>query len=258
MRATGIDPSSLLRDVTACIGFYTRIPIPGEIALPAHFADAQWAAPVAGLVVGAAGGCAMALSLWAGLPATVAAALALATTMLVTGALHEDGAADVADGFGGGRTRESKLEIMRDSRIGTYGVCALVLSILTRWSALAALAGAGMWPAVFALVGAQVAARAPIAAFMHLVAPARSDGLSAGVGRPGQPSAIAALVIGLLALLPGGLSFTIVATILLAIWFAVLKRLCERQIGGQTGDVLGALEQGGEVAVLCAACIFLL
>ena len=73
--------------------------------------------------------------------------------MLATGCLHEDGLSDVADGFGGGKTRERKLEIMRDSRIGAYGACALVLSVLLRWSALAdladpraRLAGAGRRP----------------------------------------------------------------------------------------------------------------
>ena len=79
----------------------------------------------------------------AGLSPSVAAALALAAAMLATGCLHEDGLSDVADGFGGGKTRERKLEIMRDSRIGAYGAAALVMSVLIRWSALADLGSAG-------------------------------------------------------------------------------------------------------------------
>lgn len=252
------DPQSLLRDVAACVGFYTRLPVPAAITLPANFAGAQWAAPVAGLLVGTAGGAAVALALEVGLPASVAAAVALAATMLITGALHEDGSADVADGFGGGATRERKLEIMRDSRIGTYGVCALTMGIVARWAALAALAGAGTWTVFLVLIAAHVAARAPIAAFMHVVAPARTDGLSAGVGRPDNGVALAALGLGVLGLLLCGFKFAVVTAVLLGLWFAALKRLCERQIGGQTGDVLGALEQGGEIAVLFAACIFLL
>ena len=115
------------------------------------------------------------------LPPLPAAALAVAATVAVTGALHEDGLADVADGFGGGATRERKLEIMRDSRIGTYGVCALILSFILRISALTNLGDPALVTAV--LVAAHAAARAPIPAFMRLVPAARTDGLSADAGR---------------------------------------------------------------------------
>jgi len=248
----------LLADIVACIGFYTRIPVPRSVPLPASFAAAQWAAPVAGLIVGLLGALVMSAALWLGLPATIAAVAALAATMLVTGALHEDGAADVGDGFGGGATRERKLEIMRDSRIGTYGVCVLGLGLLARWSALAALGVLGGWTVLIALAAAHAAARAIMPAFMAHVANARGDGLSAGVGQVPPATAIAALLLGALALLPGGLAFALVTACLLALWFLVLQQLCQRQIGGQTGDVLGALEQGGEIIVLFSACIFLL
>ena len=100
-------------------------------------ARAAWAFPIAGLVVGLIGAIVYALAHRIGLPSWTAAALAVAATLLATGCLHEDGLADTADGFGGGKTREQKLEIMRDSRIGTYGVCALALSLLLRVGALA-------------------------------------------------------------------------------------------------------------------------
>ena len=103
-------------------------------------AKAAWAFPIAGIVVGLIGAVVYLFGLPNGLPPWPAAALSVAATMVITGCLHEDGLADTADGFGGGRTRELKLEIMRDSRIGAYGVCALVLSILLRVSALASLA----------------------------------------------------------------------------------------------------------------------
>nr|WP_295464357.1 adenosylcobinamide-GDP ribazoletransferase [Mesorhizobium sp.] len=258
MSRSGLDPRDVLADVVACVGFYTRIPVPRSVPLPASFAAAQWAAPLAGLIVGLAGALAMCAALWLGLPATVAAVIALAATMLVTGALHEDGAADVGDGLGGGSTRERKLEIMRDSRVGAYGVCVLGVSLLARWSALAALAAAGGWMVAIALIAAHAAARAPIPAFMAIVAPARLDGLSAGAGRPGQETSIAALVLGALVLLLGGPAFALASAVVLALWFLALRRLAERQIGGQTGDVLGALEQGGEALILMSACVFLL
>ncbi|MBN8881520.1 MAG: adenosylcobinamide-GDP ribazoletransferase, partial [Salana multivorans] len=101
-------------------------------------------------------------------------ALALAAGMAATGCLHEDGLSDVADGFGGGKTREHKLEIMRDSRIGTYGTAALGLSLLLRWSALAGLAGPV--EVLAALIAAHCASRALLGAFMHLLPRARADG----------------------------------------------------------------------------------
>ena len=115
-----------------------------------------------------------------GLPTTIVAALALAAGTLVTGGLHEDGLADVADGFGGGSTPEKKLTIMKDSRIGSYGVAALILSFLLRWSALVALG----FVAIPVLLLAHAASRALMPALMRLSPPARENGLSAGAGRP--------------------------------------------------------------------------
>jgi adenosylcobinamide-GDP ribazoletransferase len=171
---------------------------------------------------------------------------------LATGALHEDGLADTADGFGGGNSREQKLAIMRDSRIGTYGVCALALSLVLRVGALASLPSAHA--VVWALLAAHAAARATMPALMLLLPPARSDGLSHDAGQPAGAGVAAAAAIGFLVLvfcLPLGRA--IVALILLVAIVALMAWLATRQIGGQTGDVLGALEQVGEIAVLLAA-----
>ncbi|RIK85995.1 MAG: adenosylcobinamide-GDP ribazoletransferase, partial [Hyphomicrobiales bacterium] len=121
------------------------------------FAETQWAAPVAGALVGLGVGAVAWLALALGLPASLAAAFALAAGIAVTGALHEDGLADTADGFGGGRDRDGKLAIMRDSRIGSYGVLALGLSLIARWAALAALAAASPAAALAAAVAAHAA-----------------------------------------------------------------------------------------------------
>lgn len=243
--------SPSLHDITACLGFYTRLPMP--VQPHRSLATAQWAAPIAGLIVGAAAGLAGWLLLLIGVPATITAALILAASIGLTGALHEDGLADVADGFGGGHDRERKLEIMKDSRIGTYGVLALALSLLLRWSALVALLASGGAATFLALVAAHAGSRALIPAFMATVPPARPTGLSAGIGAIDARTAMIALALGGLALLLFGLAAAILCIVLLALLFIGLRRLALRQIGGQTGDVLGALQQGGKIAILVVA-----
>lgn len=238
----------LIHDIAACIGFYTRLPLPRRIWASSGFAGASWASPVAGALVGLCGAGTCLVASAAGLPPMPAAALALASTMLATGALHEDGLADTADGFGGGRSRESKLEIMRDSRLGTYGACALLLSVLLRWSALAGLAEP--WPVAMALVAAHAAARSLLPVFMRCTPPARPEGLAAGAGTPSRAGAWVSLAIGAAALVPAGLVPALASALLLILWSSLLRRLALGQIGGQTGDVLGCLEQGGEILVL--------
>lgn len=242
-------------DINACLTFYTRLPFPQNAQGRRSFAQAQWAAPMAGLVVGFLGGIAYFVAELIGLPDFIAAIFGLGVTMLVTGCLHEDGLADVADGFGGGAGKERKLEIMKDSRIGTYGVAALAMTILLRWSALAAFPSPGA--AMAALVAAHIASRALIPAFMWLVPPARQNGLSAGVGAIPLEAVQGAIGIGIASLFLIGFAGALMAAAFLALWFFFLRRLSEQQIGGQTGDVLGCLQQGAEIIVLLAACCFL-
>lgn len=249
-------PARLIGDIESCLTFYTRLRLPLGNA-GADFAAAQWAAPVAGAIVGVCAGLALWIGLRLGLPEGIAAALAIAVPMLVTGCLHEDGLADLADGFGGGAGREAKLEIMRDSRIGSYGVAALILTVLLRWTAISTLAAEGA--AIAALVAAHAASRAALPAFIAVTPPARRDGLSAGIGSVPREAVAGALALGALALLPTlGIGAAIWAAIALLAWGFALRSLALRQIGGQTGDVLGALQQGGEIVVLLAACIFLI
>jgi adenosylcobinamide-GDP ribazoletransferase len=240
-------------ELRASILFLTRLrygpamPVDG-----AAIAQAAWAFPIAGILVGLIGAVVYLLAHRLGLPPWPSAALSVAATMAITGCLHEDGLADTADGFGGGRTRELKLEIMRDSRIGAYGVCALVLSILLRVSALASLADTSIVMA--ALIAAHGAARATLPVFMYFVPPARHEGLSASAGQPPRDSIIAAAVLGILivALCLGPL-LAIAALILLVAVIALLAWLSLAQIDGQTGDVLGAVEQVSEIAILLVA-----
>lgn len=242
----------LMTDLRIGISLCTRLPIgPAEAIGEGDVARASWTFPIAGLLVGLAGALVYAVAIRVNVGAQPAAALAVAATLLFTGAMHEDGLADTADGLGG-KSRERKLEIMRDSRIGTFGACALAISVLVRWSTLADIAEPRF--VAVALICAHVAARACVPAFMHLVPPARSDGLSSGAGQPPFASVVTALLLGIASLLLAfGPTGTMVTLLLLLVLALLLARLAIGQFGGQTGDVLGALEQACEAAVLLVA-----
>jgi adenosylcobinamide-GDP ribazoletransferase len=211
-----------------------------------------WAIPIAGAIVGLIGALVFALARALGLAPLPSAVLTLVATMTATGCLHEDGLADTADGFGGGVSRDDKLAIMRDSRLGTYGTCALILSVLLRTAAITSLAT----PALVtpALIAAHAASRSTILISLWLVPPARADGLSASAGSVSQTSVSIASALGLAALvLAFGLATGFAVMVLLLLLIGAMARLCIKQIGGQTGDVLGALEQIGEIIILLAA-----
>lgn len=242
-------PKNLPRDLRVAIAFLTRIPV-GDAE--GGLAAAVWAFPVAGLLVGLGGGICYGLAIAIGAPAGVAALLALAATALITGALHEDGLADTADGFGGGTTPERKLEIMRDSRSGAFGVLALVFSVTLRATALAAIsepAAAGA-----ALIAAAALSRGLLPGVMTALPLASRYGLAAAAGRPTNRTAWAAAGIGTVAALvllgPGA---GVMAIVLAGLAVAGLALLARRQIGGYNGDTLGAAQQLAETAVLIAA-----
>jgi adenosylcobinamide-GDP ribazoletransferase len=240
-------------ELKASIAFCTRLPFARATPEAARaLGQAAWAFPVVGIVVGLVGAVTYVLAHRLGVPTWPAAALSVAATLVVTGALHEDGLADTVDGFGGGGTRQQKLDIMRDSRTGAYGVCALVLSLLLRIGALASFADApGI---IWALLASHGAARATMPALMWLLPPARSDGLSYEAGQPTGESMAAAAAIALVILLfclhPAR---GVIAAVFLIAATALVAWLSARQIDGQTGDVVGALEQVGEIVVLLVA-----
>jgi len=243
----------LTGDLVVAFGFYTRLPSPRDYPHAGEgLARASWAAPVAGAIVGAIGALAYALAHAVGLGPLPAAGLALVATLVVTGALHEDGLADTADAFGAGASPENRLAIMRDSRIGTFGAGALIMSIGLRWAALASLAGPTRVAA--ALIAAHAAARAMPPLLMLLVPPARPDGLSADAGLPPADSVAGAALLGFAALILAlGLAKGLIAAVLLALGLAAMRWLALNKIGGQTGDVLGALEQVCEIVVFLVA-----
>jgi adenosylcobinamide-GDP ribazoletransferase len=240
-------------DLRTCLLFSTRLPIPHSVpAGGADIARASWALPLIGVLIGLLGAAAYWIAFELHLPPLVCAALALVTTLAATGCLHEDGLADAADGLFGGRDRAERLAIMRDSRIGSYAACALIVSLILRTAALAALPGPGA--VTLALVASHAGARAMMPGFLRLVPPARADGLAADAGRPPQPRAALAALLGVIAVIAAlGTRRGLLALPLLLVLFVAVRRLCVQLIGGQTGDTVGALEQLSEILILLTA-----
>ena len=242
-----------LADLKLCVAALTRLPLRlDEAAAARPLAAAAWAFPVVGLGIGLVGAVLYGIAQWCGLAPWLAAGIALAAMVLATGALHEDGLADTADGFGGGRDRESKLAIMRDSRIGTYGVIALVLSFALRLGALDAIGRPSAVAASLLLAGAM--SRAAIVLVLWLGAPARADGLGAAAGQADAPTVFVAAAIAVAAgVVLIGFGATLVAAVAASVAALIVLWISQRQIGGTTGDVLGATQQLAEIAVLLVA-----
>jgi adenosylcobinamide-GDP ribazoletransferase len=232
--------------------FFTRLPIATPACRGGQLADAAWAFPLVGAGIGAVAAFAFVLAQMLGLGDWSAALWAVLASIALTGALHEDGLADTADGLLGGRDRDHALAVMRDSRLGTFGVLAIVLSVLLRTAALARIGDAVH--AGLALIAAHAASRGTLPVAMRVMAPARADGLGVEAGRPSAPAAIAAVTISVLISL-AALSPTRSAIALGAAGASVFVAgmLAQRRIGGYTGDVLGAFQQIGEIVVLLTA-----
>lgn len=250
---------SVLADVGLAIGFLSRIPVPHltEASGDGPLARALRFAPIAGLAVASVPVLVVALGMQLVLPWFATAALAVAGAIWITGALHEDGLADVADGFGGGTTRERKLAIMRDSRIGTYGTVALVCSIVLRIACVARLAEQGKPSSVVsAIVVAACVSRALMLMPMTVLKAARHDGLARRAGAVTWSNFAVAIGLALLLsgipLIYGEYTPSRLATAvgLAALGCIATTALAQRQIGGVTGDVVGASQQVGEIAVL--------
>ncbi|MCZ8260996.1 MAG: adenosylcobinamide-GDP ribazoletransferase [Beijerinckiaceae bacterium] len=252
----------LAGDLLNVMRFYTRLPLPvfrferEAHALP-DFRRAAWAIPVTGAVVGSCGALAGGLAYLAGLSPLIGAALAMAVQVAITGAFHEDGLADSCDGLFGGATPERRLEIMKDSRIGTFGGAGLVFALLLRVLALAELFRL-MGPAALALLPGIAALSRGVALMPVLIlSPAGSQGLSASVPLPDLPAWLVAVTLGgvvhagaclWLDLPLGGLVAALGALLLMP----ALAALARSKIGGHNGDILGACQQVAEIALLLA------
>lgn len=242
-----------LHELAAAFGLLTRLPV-GPF-LPAgtevNHADCVWAYPVVGLKIGILGGAVFWMALRFGMPPALASGWTLAALTLITGGFHEDGLADTADGFGGGRGRERKLEIMRDSRIGSYGAIALVLSLGLRWAAIATIASP--FAVLLALIVAGALGRAAMIGILLVLKPARADGLAASLGEiQVAPAATGVAIAFLAAAALLAVSMAVAVIVLALIGVATMAWLARRQVGGYTGDILGATEIVVECLVLTA------
>lgn len=253
----------MLRDFLAALGFFTRIPIPARASHDAaalQRAPRYW--PLIGLIVGlvAAGVTELAARM---LPVSLALLLGMVAAILVTGALHEDGLADSADGFGGGWDRARVLAIMKDSSIGSYGALALALTLLLRYNVLLEI-DAAFEPPTLALVmiaghaASRLAGLIPMALLPYARAEddasARSRPLAAGLGGMALPFA-ALCGIAPCGLLPAADALT--ALVAAALTGLAATAYFRRRIDGYTGDCLGATQQLSEVAFyLGIACSF--
>lgn len=240
------------RNTLTALRFFTRLPIPDWFDEDKHSApklnEAAVAFPVAGFLIGV-----IPALVWyianQFLSPFLAASLAIFTGTLITGALHEDGLADCADGLGGGVEKERVLEIMRDSTIGTYGAVALFFSFAFR---IGALASFDTMNGVIALLIAHTVASAAMVIAISTAQYARNSGLGESVREGADDSQLyTALAIGLAILIVLAFSLTAILAFVLAIFAAwIFLQYLKSRIGGYTGDGLGAMEQIAEITIL--------
>jgi adenosylcobinamide-GDP ribazoletransferase len=262
--STAHEPLTLARfalAVARCVRFYSRLPVPalpGEAdphAIP-DFRIEPVGLPFAALLIVLPALLVSLLCAALRLDPLLSAALAVAALVVSTGAFHEDGLCDCADGLFGGHDVERRLEIMKDSRIGTFAGCALGLSLLLRVAALAAIVRSGGLDAMMgALAIAAVVSRVEGVRVLATLPTARAYGASAAVGKPTIRTALMAgglaLMLTLVLMLACNLPFlgVLCGIVLGHLMVSVLAGLCRRLIGGQTGDVAGAAQQLAEIGI---------
>ena len=253
-----------LRHYLLALQYFTRIPVTGPLAQWADYSPERLRAsaahfPGVGVLVGfcAAGVAAGLLHVLkpTALASLVAAVVSTLATVLLTGALHEDGLADVADGLGGSPDRERALEIMKDSRVGAFGVLALVLALLSKVSLLALIGDADTSALGVALVLAHVVSRTwPLLLIRWLphvgdTALSKSKPLADRISRASLAAGFTWLLLALtLAAWARGPVFLFLPMVASLIALLALKRLFRRRLGGFTGDCLGATQQVCEIA----------
>ncbi|GJL88327.1 MAG: adenosylcobinamide-GDP ribazoletransferase [Minwuia thermotolerans] len=248
--------ASLDIDLAIALGWLTRLPtrFPAAAA-DRKLAQALWAFPVVGALLAAALATTFAAMVGLGANGLLAAAVTIALSVLLTGALHEDGLADMLDGLGARSGRDARLAAMRDSRIGTYGTLGLIVFLLIRVAALSSL---DVLDALAALLAALALGRAGMAVVMARLPLARADGAAAGAGKAGDRDMRKACATGLLiALLASVIGGAPIMQLLLAVVLAVavvlaMAQIAQHYFGGYTGDVLGATCMAVETTVLLA------
>lgn len=248
-------------DFVMALRFFSRLPTGASPHQKPDLGRIAMALPLASVAIGIGPALLLIGGTLIGLPSYFAATLAVAAAVIASGAMAEDALADAADGLFGGPTIERRLEIMKDSRHGTYGVAALTLFILLRVTALGALAAINPLAAAAVWLAASIVGRSGALWLAVALPPARADGASATAGRlPARSFAIGAVFAAILLFVLAGPATSLVglgAALLLALAvIAGWTALCRRLVGGQTGDMIGALGALVEIAALTALLPF--
>lgn len=241
-------------DFRIAVGFLTILPLGPSADLDDHRTGLRFGArafPIAGLVVGLFGALVYAIANMLRLPPEAAAFIAIGAMTVFTGALHEDGLADMADGAMARQQMADRLAVMRDSRIGTFGTLALIIVVGIKTGTITAIGWADQVAPL--LIGCAAASRAVLPAMMRFMKPARADGLAFTVGRPEENQVILSLLLGAaFALLFLGPFAGLVAIIAGGCAAALVGWIANKRLGGVTGDVLGAAQQATETTMMLA------
>lgn len=252
------------RSTVRSIGFLSRIPVADHFFDGTHStADDAGMYPVAGTIIALPSALVIASASFAPGAAWVLATLAIGMLIALTGALHEDGLADVTDGFFATREKERALDIMRDPTVGTFGSLALIISVLTQVASIVTLTDSlGAISTAFIFIGAAAGSRALMVIHWRGLENARADG-KAAAGQPSQQTARLAVIVG-------AIVYVLFAMVFAKLWIAAavaaggavlatfaFARLCRSRIGGHTGDTIGATQQLTVLTMLVILAIML-
>ncbi|TWD58221.1 cobalamin-5'-phosphate synthase [Agrobacterium vitis] len=257
--------SALITDLARSLGFLSRFPVSSRFfeGHSGEMSRTPRAFPLAGAVIAAPAGLFLALLLGFGASAMLSAFAAVALQILLSGALHEDGLADCADGLGGGKDREKALLIMKDSRVGSYGVLALVLSIGIKVSAIASMVNTvEPMNVALCLIGIAALSRAMMVWHWHALPAAKADGVAASLGAPNDQALYTALFFGIgiaaMTIVPfAGFHPLIVSLLTSGVAAYGFQIYVRQKLGGQTGDTIGATQQIVEMIALAALSVSL-
>jgi adenosylcobinamide-GDP ribazoletransferase len=252
-------------DIARALAFLSRVPVPSSVFAgdDGNLGRVARAFPAAGVLIALPATLVFGLLLRSHYDPLLAALIALTIQTLTTGALHEDGLCDTADGLGGGKDRERSLAIMKDSRIGTYGAIALVLSFGLRAASLAAIAkGLSPFAAALAIPAAAAISRGALVWHWHALPSAKTTGVAADAGRPESAAMRTALatatLIATILLWPAvGLEPVVACLLVAALCTFLFTEQVRRKLTGHTGDTIGATQQICEIATFCTLAMFI-
>ncbi|ATU91237.1 adenosylcobinamide-GDP ribazoletransferase [Phyllobacterium zundukense] len=253
----------LVKETMRALAFLSRLPVSPRwfVGYSGSLHDTVRGFPLAGVLIALPASIVLLVAVALDLPEIATALFVIVALIITTGALHEDGLADVADGFYGGNSVERRLEIMKDSAIGSYGTLALIISVLMKTALLATIVDrVGPFQAFVVVVGTEAASRATLVKFWQSLPSARAGGVADQAGIPNAEDANFALFLGAAVLAisygtAGGLLAVIIAAFLTALVYLGFLGLCRETIGGQTGDTLGAMQQLATISLLLGLVI---